>query len=103
MVRTFHSHLRINAVRTTIATALARTFALVEPVLNAAAPANVKLENATDSRMLVSPAERHGLLANPAKAKERAGPRRVALMEKLNRAEKLVRCVFHERRFANVR
>lgn len=77
LVRIFHSHLRINAVRTTIATALARTFALDGP--------------GSDETMMVRAADRQGLLANPTNQKQRNEPCRLQAMEKLQKAEKLVR------------
>jgi DNA ligase-1 len=77
LVRTFVSHLRINAVRTTITSALARVFSLDGP--------------GSDERLMVTKSDRRGLLANPSKAKEKADPRRLELMEKLARCEKLVR------------
>ena len=90
LVRTFHSHLRIQAVRTTIATALARVFALVEQ-----SDVQPTYERPKDqeraSLLLVTPEERKGVLANPTKAKDKADPKRLLIMEKLTRAEKLVR------------
>lgn len=90
LVRTFISHLRIQAVRTTIATALARTFALVEERATLVEPSNAK-EKERASLLLVHPNERRGLLANAVKPKERQDAQRLALMERLTRAEKLVR------------
>ncbi|PWN54495.1 ATP-dependent DNA ligase [Violaceomyces palustris] len=93
LVRTFHSHLRIQAVRVTIATALARTFALVERGVedggSGLGPSNHA--SSESSLFLVYPEEREGIIANATKAKERADPRRVSIMQKLTRAEKLVR------------
>ncbi|TKY88995.1 hypothetical protein EX895_002236 [Sporisorium graminicola] len=90
LVRTFISHLRIQAVRTTIATALARTFALVEETSAPVEPSNAK-EKERAALLLVHPHERTGILANAIKPKERQDPHRLALMERLARAEKLVR------------
>lgn len=90
LVRTFISHLRIQAVRTTIATALARTFALVEHSTTLAPPSNDK-ERERANMLLVHPSERNGILANATKPKERQDPQRLVLMERLARAEKLVR------------
>ena len=90
LVRTFISHLRIQAVRTTIATALARTFALVEESTRAVEPSNQK-EKERAALLLVHPHERKGILANATRPKERQDPQRIALMERLARAEKLVR------------
>lgn len=90
LVRTFISHLRIQAVRTTIATALARTFALVEEGAPPAEPSNQKAKERA-ALLLVHPHERKGVLANAFKPKERQDPQRLALMERLARAEKLVR------------
>ncbi len=90
LVRTFISHLRIQAVRTTIATALARTFALVEESVTPIQPSNQK-EKERAALLLVHPHERKGILANATKPKERQDPQRLALMERLARAEKLVR------------
>ncbi|SPO31155.1 related to DNA ligase I [Ustilago trichophora] len=90
LVRTFISHLRIQAVRTTIATALARTFALVEESMPLIEPNNPK-EKERAALLLVHPHERKGILANATKPKERQDPQRLALMERLARAEKLVR------------
>ncbi|EPQ27854.1 uncharacterized protein PFL1_04598 [Pseudozyma flocculosa PF-1] len=88
--RTFISHLRIQAVRTTIATALARVFALVEASGPRLEPAT-KREQERAALLLVHPEERQGILANATKPKERSDPRRLAVMDKLARAEKLVR------------
>ncbi|KAJ9475020.1 putative DNA ligase 1 (putative) [Pseudozyma hubeiensis] len=90
LVRTFISHLRIQAVRTTIATALARTFALVEENAPSIEPRTQK-EKERATLLLVHPHQRKGLLANATKPKERQDPQRLALMERLARAEKLVR------------
>ncbi|KAI3492270.1 hypothetical protein L1887_43296 [Cichorium endivia] len=90
LVRTFISHLRIQAVRTTIATALARTFALVEHSTTLTPPSNDK-ERERANMLLVHPSERNGILANATKPKERQDPQRLVLMERLARAEKLVR------------
>lgn len=90
LVRTFISHLRIQAVRTTIATALARTFALVEEATVPIQPSNSK-EKERAALLLVHPHERKGILANATKPKERQDPHRLVLMERLARAEKLVR------------
>lgn len=90
LVRTFISHLRIQAVRTTIATALARTFALVEEAATAVEPRSQK-EKERAALLLVHPHERKGILANATKPKERQDPKRLVLMERLARAEKLVR------------
>ncbi|KAN0064353.1 hypothetical protein ACQY0O_002548 [Thecaphora frezii] len=88
--RTFISHLRIQAVRTTIATALARVFALVEeqgpqPV------SSTKRQKERALQLLVHPQERRGILAHPTKPKDRTDARRLTVMDKLARAEKLVR------------
>ncbi|KAJ1599629.1 hypothetical protein NDA14_006930 [Ustilago hordei] len=90
LVRTFISHLRIQAVRTTIATALARTFALVEEKAPVVKPSTQR-EKERAALLLVYPHERKGILANATKPKERQDPNRLALMERLARAEKLVR------------
>lgn len=90
LVRTFISHLRIQAVRTTIATALARTFALVEERAPVIEPSNQK-DRERAALLLVYPHERKGILADATKPKERQDPQRLALMERLARAEKLVR------------
>lgn len=90
LVRTFISHLRIQAVRTTIATSLARAFALVEEGATRIEPSNPK-EKERAALLLVHPHERRGLLANATKPKERQDPQRLALMERLARVEKLVR------------
>lgn len=78
LVRTLHSHLRINAVRTTISAAISRAFMLEAPSSHEAA-------------WKVTREERRGLLANPTKAKEKTDPRRLELMEKLDCAQRLVR------------
>ncbi|CBQ69100.1 related to DNA ligase I [Sporisorium reilianum SRZ2] len=90
LVRTFISHLRIQAVRTTIATSLARAFALVEERAAPVEPSNQK-EKERAALLLVHPHERKGILANAVKPKERQDPHRLALMERLARTEKLVR------------
>ncbi|CDS02179.1 hypothetical protein [Sporisorium scitamineum] len=90
LVRTFISHLRIQAVRTTIATALVRTFALVEDRTAPVEPSSRK-EKERAALLLVQPHERNGILANAIKPKERQDPHRLALMDRLVRAEKLVR------------
>ena len=77
LVRTLHSHLRINAVKTTITSAIARAFSLD-------GPGHVE-------ELMVAAAERRGLLANPSKPKDRSEPRRLHLMDKLARCERLVR------------
>lgn len=77
LARTFISHLRINAVRTTIASAIARAFSLDGP--------------GHDEKLMVTRAERSGLLANPTKPKERNDPKRLHLMDKFARCERLVR------------
>ncbi|SNX86960.1 related to DNA ligase I [Melanopsichium pennsylvanicum] len=90
LVRTFISHLRIQAVRTTIATALARTFALIEESSTSIEPSHPR-EKERAAQLLIYPYERKGILANAIKPKERQDPNRLALMERLARAEKLVR------------
>ena len=89
LVRTFVSHLRIQAVRTTIATALARTFALIEGDSSDKEAA----ARAEKSRYLIAPAERKGLIVNASKQSERSNPARLVMMERLKIAEKLVRQV----------
>lgn len=78
LVRTLHSHLRINAVRTTIATALARAFSLDGP-------------SGENRLLIVTEKERKGVLAVPSIAKQRNDPRHLTVMDKLSRAEKIVR------------
>ncbi|PWN32578.1 ATP-dependent DNA ligase, partial [Meira miltonrushii] len=82
LVRTLHSHLRINAVRTTITSAIARAFVLNDR--------NVALKDEGDSWCL-SVEERQGILANPPNTKQRADPKRLAAMDKIVRAETLLR------------
>ena len=81
------AHLRIGAVRLTVTNALARTFCLAGP----------------DAEGLsISPAECDGLKAVAKTVKEgKDDPRRKAVMEKLARAEGLMRKVYvrHRKRF----
>lgn len=79
LVRTFHSHLRINAVRTTITSAIARAFSLDGP--------------GQDEKWIIGKKERKGLLAISTKSKERNDSRRLLLMDKLIHCERLVRQV----------
>lgn len=82
LVRTLHSHLRINAVRTTITSAIARAFVLDDR--------NASLKDEGDLWCL-SIEERQGILANPTNTKQRNDPRRLAAMDKIVRAELLLR------------
>lgn len=113
LVRTLHSHLRINAVRTTITSALARAFVLDGPhgrtntavghcvhradgAPNTCKDASGQLrgdeeEEEAERDWLLSAEETQGVLANPASAKQRNDPRRLRAMEKLSRAERLLR------------
>lgn len=81
LVRTFHSHLRIGAVKKTLSGALARCFSLIEAGEEDAVPSDVR----------VGVEEREGILANPVKPKERQDPRRLLVMDKFSKAEKVVR------------
>lgn len=85
LVRTLHANLRISAVKTTIATSLARVFVLIEP------DQEILASGSTSSSLLIGLKERKGVLANPTRPKERASPRRLAVMDKVMKAEKLVR------------
>lgn len=82
LVRTLHSHLRINAVRTTITSAIARAFVL-----------NDKSSSQKDEGDVwcLSMEERQGILANPPNTKQRSDPKRLAAMDKIVRAETLLR------------
>ncbi|CAO1636811.1 unnamed protein product [Sympodiomycopsis kandeliae] len=80
LVRTFHAHLRIGAVKKTLSSAIARAFSLIE-----------EGENQDPNEFQVGHAERQGILANPTKPKERQNPRRLLVMSKFIKAEKLVR------------
>lgn len=87
LVRTFVSHLRIGAVKLTVTSALARSFCLA------------KGDGETDhskgaDRYGIGKLERKGILAIPAKAKDKDDPRRLELMARLAKAEKLVREVY---------
>jgi len=114
LARTFIAHLRIQAVRTTMATSLARAFALVDiPHLpgqdatssdeskkprSAKAKGKAKAsedDNAagfpTDSPFLIHPYERAGLLAHPTKTKDRQNERWIELSARMAKAERVVR------------
>jgi len=80
LVRTLHSHLRINAVRTTITSAIARAFVLDD-----------RQNNKGNDNWYLSIDERKGILANPSNTKRRADPKRLAAMEKITKAESLLR------------
>ena len=79
LVRTLHANLRISAVKTTIATSLARVFVLIEP------DQEILASGSTSSSLLIGLKERIGVLANPTRPKERASPRRLAVMDKHNK------------------
>lgn len=83
LVRTFQSHLRIGAVKKTLSGALARCFSLIET--GEEGPG--KLPN----EVMVGLEERQGILANPTKPKDRQDPRRLSVIEKFAKAEKVVR------------
>lgn len=89
LVRTLHANLRISAVKTTIATSLARAFTLIEKGAEESKASTTS--TSTSTSLLITPKERKGLLANPTKAKERSDPKRLEVMEKVSKAEKLVR------------
>ncbi|KAK0564073.1 hypothetical protein OC861_004483 [Tilletia horrida] len=105
LARTFISHLRIQAVRTTMATSLARAFALVDAPpgsqsrsssasKSTKAQGKVKADpNARDqlSRFLIQPHERNGLLAHPTKTKDRQNARWIELNQRMLHAERVVR------------
>ncbi len=95
LVRTFISHLRIQAVKTTIATALARAFVLQEndPQSSKSSTKSAAAGTAPPSRYLITVDERQGVLANATKASERHDPRRLVLMQRVAKAESLVRQV----------
>ncbi|KDN41251.1 ATP-dependent DNA ligase [Tilletiaria anomala UBC 951] len=86
LVRTFVSHLRIQAVKTTIATALAMTFSLVDGT----ATESVEFSK---SHYLITREDRKGLLATPTKQSERHSPARLTLMARLRLSERLMRQV----------
>ncbi|KAE8226112.1 hypothetical protein CF319_g1253 [Tilletia indica] len=111
LARTFIAHLRIQAVRTTMATSLARAFALVDtphahgvptPIISdrkATAP-SAKLRGkakasetdiAEHSAYLIHPHERQGLLAHPTKTKDRQNERWIELTARMAKAERVVR------------
>lgn len=80
LVRTFHSHLRIGAVKKTLSSAIARCFSLIE--------SNETIE---PNDVQVSVDERAGIHVNTTKPKERQDPRRLHVIAKFAKAEKLVR------------
>lgn len=84
LVRTFHSHLRIGAVKKTLSSAVARCFSLVE----SGHSYGVEMSN-----LIVGLEERKGVLVNPQKAKDRQMPQRMSVIAKLAKAERLVRWV----------
>ncbi|CAO1630346.1 unnamed protein product [Parajaminaea phylloscopi] len=82
LVRTFHSHLRIGAVKKTLSSAIARCFSLIEVS---------EQDEQTEEALLVRPQERKNVLANPTKAKDRQLPERLHVVAKFARAERVVR------------
>lgn len=94
LVRTFHSHLRTGAVKKTLSSALARCFSLCDSDEDEAAveAPTFSTQSSAAAAYLVTRSERSGgILANPTKPKERQDPRRLAIMAKFARSERLVR------------
>ncbi|CAD6953172.1 unnamed protein product [Tilletia caries] len=113
LARTFIAHLRIQAVRTTMATSLARAFALVDtphaPGSSKPTDDGLKLSQSAKARgkskasdtvvsehdgpspYLIHPHERRGLLAHPTKTKDRQNERWIELTARMAKAERVVR------------
>jgi DNA ligase-1 len=83
LVRTFQSHLRIGAVKKTLSGALARCFSLIET--------GEEGPGKTPNEVMVGVEERQGILANPTKPKDRQDPRRLSVIGKFVKAEKVLR------------
>lgn len=87
LVRTFHSHLRIGAVKKTLSSAIARCFSLAEQ----SGKVEEEGQGAQGNDVMVLPKERLNIMANPTKAKDRQVPQRLVVMAKFAKAERLVR------------
>lgn len=88
LVRTLVSHLRIGAVRLTVTASLARAFCLIPP-------SKLESSNGTVDAFYITPEERKEVKAVAKTAKEgKDDPRRLELMERLAKAEGLVREVY---------